>query len=163
VLAVVVYTVPSTIIVTKKLAATPTQWIRERGDFVRQWTALEDFVLYVVESDDFRDWNPVFLDFAKRRGFNVTTRRLERHPGYLTRLNRRYGRKGGRFLVFCHPEAAPPLGPRLESAGARLLEASRLGRLYQSQGTLPLKSAVPRHHHPGASFFREVTPLRASP
>jgi hypothetical protein len=132
--AVAFYTVLSSIAMTKSLAATPTEWIRERGDFVRASTEPGDFVLYVIESDDFRDWNPVFLYFAKRTGHNVTTRRIERHPGYLVRLKRRYGREDGRLLVFCPPEASLRLGPILESAGARLLEASPLGRLYQLSG-----------------------------
>jgi hypothetical protein len=125
------YTIVSGTTGMRELAATPTEWIRERGDFIRRSTSPNDFVLYLVESEDFADWNPVFLYFAQRHGYNVTTRRMERHPSILARLEARYGHAGKRFLVFCPPGAAPRVAPLLEASGARLLEASSSGSLYQ--------------------------------
>jgi len=43
-------------------------------------------VLYLVDTDDFTDWNPVFLYFAKRDGYNVTRERFVRHPEVLARI-----------------------------------------------------------------------------
>jgi hypothetical protein len=125
------YTIVSSTTAMQDLAATPTEWIRVSGEFIRRTTAPEDFVVYLVESQDFRDWNPVFLYFAQRRGYNVTTRRIERHPSILARLEARYGSSSGRFVVFCPARAAPRLGPLLESQGARLLEAGPSGWLYR--------------------------------
>lgn len=73
----------------------------------------------------------MFLYFAQRHRYNVTTRRIERHPSILSRLEARYARTDGRFVVFCPPKAAPRLAPLVESAGGRLIEASSLGSLYQ--------------------------------
>ena len=125
------YTVVASTIARQDLAATPTEWIRVSGEFIRRSTAPKDFVVYLVESQDFRDWNPVFLYFAQRRGYNVTTRRIERHPSILSRLEARYGSSSGRFVVFCPARAAPRLAPLLESQGARLVEAGPSGWLYR--------------------------------
>jgi hypothetical protein len=127
------YTVVASTTAMQDLAATPTEWIRVSGEFIRRTTAPEDFVVYLVESQDFRDWNPVFLYFAQRRGYNVTTRRIERHPSILARLEARYGSSSGRFVVFCPARAAPRLAPLLESQGARLVEAGPSGWLYRMQ------------------------------
>jgi len=125
------YTVVASTTAMQDLAATPTEWIRVSGEFIRRSTAPKDFVVYLVESQDFRDWNPVFLYFAQRRGYNVTTRRIERHPSILSRLEARYGSSSGRFVVFCPARAAPRLAPLLESQGARLVEAGPSGWLYR--------------------------------
>ncbi len=128
---VAVYTVVASTTAMHDLAATPTEWIRESGEFIHRTTAPDDFVVYLVESEDFRDWNPVFLYFAHRRGYNVTTRRIERHPSILSRLEGRYGSSGRRFLVFCPVRAAPRLAPLIESEGARLVDAGPSGWLYR--------------------------------
>ena len=117
------------------LAATPTEWIRVSGEFILRSTAPDDFVVYLVESQDFRDWNPVFLYFAQRRGYNVTTRRIERHPSILSHLEARYGSSSGRFVVFCPAKAAPRLAPLIESQGARLVEAGPSGWLYRMKAS----------------------------
>jgi hypothetical protein len=128
---VAVYTVAASTPAIHDLAATPTEWIRTSGEFIRRSTAPDDFVVYLVESEDFRDWNPVFLYFAHRRGYNVTTRRMERHPSILGRLEARYRSSRGRFLVFCPARAAPRIALLLESRGARLVEAGPSGWLYR--------------------------------
>ncbi len=125
------YTVVASTIAMQDLAATPTEWIRLSGEFIRRSTAPDDFVVYMVESQDFRDWNPVFLYFAQRRGYNVTTRRIEKHPSILSRLEARFGSSSGRFLVFCPASAVPRLAPLIESQGARLVEAGPSGWLYR--------------------------------
>jgi len=125
------YTVVASTIARQDLAATPTEWIRVSGEFIRRSTASDDFVVYLVESQDFRDWNPAFLYFAQRRGYNVTTRRIERHPSILSRLKARCGSSSGHFVVFCPARAAPRLAPLLESQGARLVEAGPSGWLYR--------------------------------
>jgi hypothetical protein len=125
------YTAVASTKAMRDLAATPTEWIRASGEFIHRSTTPDDFVVYLVESQDFRDWNPVFLYFAQRRGYNVTTRRIERRPSILARLEARYASSTGRFVVFCPARAAPRLAPLIESQGARLVEAGPSGWLYQ--------------------------------
>jgi hypothetical protein len=112
------------------LASTPTEWIRAEGAFIRDSTREDDFVVYLVESEDFEDWNPVFLYFAKRQGYNVTSRRFARRPEILASIEKRHHRGAGRFLFFCPAPATARFEPILESRGARLLEAGPAGRLY---------------------------------
>jgi hypothetical protein len=114
----------------KLLETTPTEEIRTSGEWVRDRTSPGDFVIYVVESEDLRDWNPVFLYFAKRFGENVTTRRIEHHRDTLPRLERRFS-NAGRLLVFCPRAVEPRLAPLIESAGGELFEAGTPGRLYR--------------------------------
>jgi hypothetical protein len=128
--AVAGFTLAASTAAAREMAETPTEWIQKSGEFIRRSTAPEDFVVYVVESRDFQDWNPVFLYFAQRRGYNLTTRRLERRPAVLLRLRARYGPSSRRFVVFC-PSSATRLAPLLESLGAWLLEAGPSGWLYR--------------------------------
>jgi len=92
-------------------------------------------------SQDFRDWNPAFLYFAHRRGYNVTTRRIERHPSIFARLEARYSPSSDRFVVFCPASAAPRLAPLIESQGARLVEAGPSGWLYRMNAASGRRSA----------------------
>jgi len=128
------FTLVTSTTAARELADTPTERIRLSGEFIRRSTSPDDFVVYLVESRDFRDWNPVFLYFAQRRGYNVTTRRVERHPAVLARLHARYGPSSRRFVVFCPSGAGTRLATLVESQGARLLEADPSGRLYQITG-----------------------------
>jgi hypothetical protein len=112
------------------LETTPTAEIRTSGEWIRDRTSPDDFVIYVVESEDLRDWNPVFLYFAKRFGYNVTTRRLEHHRETLPRLERRFA-TAGRLLVFCPRAVEPRLAPLIESAKGDLFDAGAPGRLYR--------------------------------
>ena len=119
---------------------TKRRWVRCRNTVLASGNkacrgAPDDFVVYLVESQDFRDWNPVFLYFAQRRGYNVTTRRIERHPSILSPLEARYGSSSGRFVVFCPAKAAPRLAPLIESQGARLVEAGPSGWLYRMKAS----------------------------
>jgi hypothetical protein len=107
-----------------------TDEIRASGEWIRDRTAPGDFVIYLVESEDLRDWNPVFLYFAKRFGFNLTTRRLEHHRDTLDRLERRFADENS-LLVFCPRAAEPRLAALIEAAGGELFEAGRPGRLYR--------------------------------
>jgi hypothetical protein len=118
------------IVSLKLLETTPTEEIRTSGEWIRDRTSAGDFVIYVVESEDLRDWNPVFLYFAKRFGYNVTTRRLEHHRETLPRLEGRFS-DAERLLVFCPRSAEPRLSPLIESAGGELFEAGAPGRLYR--------------------------------
>jgi hypothetical protein len=125
------YTVFASSRALARLSSTPTEWIRAEGEFIRDATRVDDFVVYLMESEDFEDWNPVFLYFAKRQGYNVTTRRFARRPEILAAIEKRHHRGPGRFLFFCPAGVTARFEPILESLAARLLEAGPAGRLYE--------------------------------
>jgi hypothetical protein len=130
------YTVFASSRALEALASTPTEWIRAEGEFIRDSTREDDFVVYLMESEDFEDWNPVFLYFAKRQGYNLTTRRFARRPEILAAIEERHHRGPGRFLFFCPAGVTARFEPILESLAARLLEAGPAGRLYEvAQGS----------------------------
>jgi hypothetical protein len=124
------YTVFASSRALERLSSTPTEWIRAEGEFIRDATREDDFVVYLMQSEDFEDWNPVFLYFAKRHGYNVTTRRFARRPEILASIAARHHRGAGRFLFFCPSGVTARFEPILEAQGARLMEAGPPGRLY---------------------------------
>lgn len=112
----------------EELSSTPTDWIERNGDWIREKTAPTDFVVYVLDTEDRRDWNPVFLYFAKRDGYNLPRKRVGRRV--LSRVQRRFGEDYARCLVFCPSGLTSTLEPRLVEAGALLYEAGPPGSLY---------------------------------
>ena len=109
----------------------PTEWIAENGRFIQEVTRPDDFVVYLLDTDDGRDWNPVFLYFAQRDGYNLTRARFGRRPRVLEGVRARYGPEYGRVLVFCPAALSSKLAPQIEALGATLFAAASPGLIYE--------------------------------
>ena len=83
-----------------------------------------DFVLWVVGGDE-DNWNPAFLYFAKRDGYNLNRRHLE--AATIAALYHRFAAPNRRVLLFCSDREE---AERVESMGARPLVADKARRLY---------------------------------
>jgi hypothetical protein len=112
-----------------ELTETPTEWIASNGTWIQEHSQAGDFVVYILETRDFEDWNPVFLYFAKRDGYNLPMRRVK--PRVLANLYTRYAPHYARFLIFCPASLHDTLWKRLESLDATLFEAGPNGILYR--------------------------------
>ncbi len=113
----------------REAASTPTDWIQRNGDWIRERTSADDFVVYVLDTADRRDWNPVFLYFAKRDGYNLSHKRV--NTRVLSSVLARFGPRYRRVLLFCPVELRPELKSRLGAAGAVLIDAGPAGYLYR--------------------------------
>ena len=111
--------------------ATPTEWIAQQGRFIREETQPDDFVVYLLDTDDGRDWNPVFLYFADRDGYNLTRARFGRRPQVLEGIRARFAPEYARVLVFCPAAMSPKFTERLEALGGQLYAAAPAGFLYE--------------------------------
>jgi hypothetical protein len=111
--------------------ATPTEWIAEQGRFIREETQPDDFVIYLLDADDGRDWNPVFLYFADRDGYNLTRARFGRRPQVLEGIRARFAPEYARVLVFCPAAMSPKFTEQLEALGGKLYAAGPAGFLYE--------------------------------
>lgn len=109
----------------------PTEWIAEQGRFIREETRPEDFVVYLLDTDDGRDWNPVFLYFAGRDGYNLTRARFGRRPQVLEGIRARFAPEYARVLVYCPAAMSPKYTERLEALGGKLYAAAPAGFLYE--------------------------------
>jgi hypothetical protein len=116
-----------------ELAAPTIDEIAARGESIRAWTDPADFVVYLVDSEP-EDWNPAYLYFAKRDGYNVP--RSDFSAATLTRVHLRYGRRYQRVFVAC-PTRPRILSLRLEGWGLPLAAAGASGRLYQMTAPSP--------------------------
>jgi hypothetical protein len=74
-----------------------TKGLQVAGSWIRDRTDPGDFVVYVV--DDHENWNPAYLYFAKRDGFNLHLHGLSRKA--LGQLRSKFSPGHGRFFVFC--------------------------------------------------------------
>jgi hypothetical protein len=111
--------------------ANPTAWIAEQGRFIREETQPDDFVVYLLDTDDGRDWNPLFLYEAHRDGYNLTRARFGRRPQVLEGIRARFAPEYARVLVFCPAAMSPKFTERLASLGAKLYAAAPAGFLYE--------------------------------
>jgi hypothetical protein len=109
----------------------PTEWIAEQGRFIREEARPDDFVIYLLDTDDGRDWNPVFLYFAGRDGYNLTRARFGRRPDVLEGIRARFAPEYARVLVFCPAAMSPKFTERLEALGGKLYAAAPAGFLYE--------------------------------
>jgi hypothetical protein len=112
-----------------ELTETPTQWIAANGEWIQYHTTPDDFVIYILDTVDPTDWNPVFLYFAKRDGYNLTRRKVKNRN--LAEIVQRFSSCYKRILVFCSMDLHERMAPRLELAGAELREVGPRGMLYQ--------------------------------
>jgi hypothetical protein len=116
----------------EELAASTVEEIAARGEAIQGWTGPRDFVVYVVDSEP-EDWNPSFLYFAKRDGYNLP--RPDFSAETLNRIYQDYARRYPRLFVAC-PARPRVLFRRLEDWGLRLAAAGPSGRLYRMERPL---------------------------
>lgn len=126
----------------REMASTPTDWIQRSGNFIRENTSPDDFVVYLLDTEDRRDWNPVFLYFAKRDGYNLSRKRVVRRV--LQGIERRFGERYRNVYVFCPEGLWRELRDRLLEGGAELREAGKPGFLYR----------LDRRNRPGSTSSR---------
>ncbi len=116
-----------------ELTAPTVDEIAARGEAIRGWTDPADFVIYLVDSEP-EDWNPSYLYFAQRDGYNVP--RSDFSAGTLMRVYRSYERRYRRVFVAC-PARPRILSLRLEGWGLPLAAAGASGRLYRMEEAAP--------------------------
>ncbi|HXB55492.1 MAG TPA: hypothetical protein VN461_11950 [Vicinamibacteria bacterium] len=116
-----------------ELTAPTIDEIAARGEAIREWTDPADFVIYLVDSEP-EDWNPSYLYFAKRDGYNVP--RSDFSATTLMSVYRSYERRYRRVFVAC-PARPRILSLRLEGWGLPLAAAGASGRLYRMQDPPP--------------------------
>ena len=107
--------------------------VAARGEAIREWTDPADFVIYLVDSEP-EDWNPSYLYFAKRDGYNVP--RSDFSAATLVSVYRSYERRYRRVFVAC-PTRPRILSLRLEGWGFPLAAAGASGRLYRMEEPPP--------------------------
>ena len=118
---------------------TSTQRLVAAGDWLRERTTPDDFVAYVVA--DTENWNPAYLYFAKRDGYNLHVVELPSLP----RLQLRYSASHRRFLVFS-PDDCPHahlVTNWLLQHRARILDQGPQGTLYWLEKRRPAGAADP--------------------
>jgi hypothetical protein len=133
VVGVAVVTWPYSRVGYGELTAPTIDEIAARGEAIRAWTGPADFVVYLVDSEP-EDWNPSYLYFAKRDGYNVP--RSDFSAATLTRVHLSYARRYQHFFVAC-PRRPRILSLRLEGWGLPLAAAGPSGRLYRMQEPPP--------------------------
>jgi Dolichyl-phosphate-mannose-protein mannosyltransferase len=126
----------------RDVASTPTDWIERNGEWIQERTSADDFVVYVLDTADRRDWNPVFLYFAKRDGYNLSHKRVS--PRVLSSIRARFGTKYRRIVLFCPLKLRNELRSRLESAGAAPVDVGPPGYLYRLDGEVGVPSPTAR-------------------
>jgi hypothetical protein len=116
-----------------ELTAPTIEEIAARGEAIREWTTPADFVVYLVDSEP-EDWNPAYLYFAKRDGYNIP--RSDFSAATLMRVYRSYEPRYRRVFVAC-PTRPRILCLRLEGWGLPLAAAGFSGRLYRMEEPTP--------------------------
>ena len=105
--------------------STPLPWIESRGRWIQERTDPRDFVVYVVTGDE-GNWNPEYLYFAKRDGYNLWRGRLTRQD--LATLYVRFAATHRALYVF---SADAEADAALDALGAPEVAADRRRRLYR--------------------------------
>jgi hypothetical protein len=94
------------------------------GDFIRQNTSPDTFVLFVISQED---WNPAFLYFAKREGYNLGVDNLSLSSSLLRETVERFGKSYPRISLFVPRDlfgvvggvvVLPPYADSISDAGA---------------------------------------------
>jgi hypothetical protein len=106
-----------------------------RGEWVQKRSSPDDFVIWVVGGDD-DNWNPAFLYFAKRDGYNLNRSHLERAT--LRALYERFAGRG-RVLLFSSDRTEDE---QIESLGAHPVAADKARRLYLVEPSWLASTAV---------------------
>ena len=100
-------------------------WLESRGEWIQGLTDPRDFVVYVVATEE-GNWNPEYLYFARRDGYNLWRGRLTRHD--LAALYVRFAGSYRRLFVFSADEEADVA---LDALGAPAVAMDRRRRLYR--------------------------------
>jgi hypothetical protein len=93
--------------------------IRSRGEWIRDHTLPGDYVVYVFEGTA-DDWNPSYLYFARRDGYNLPS--SEATPARVAEVA---GQARGRFPRVLAFTARPDVERALSEAGAQALASDR--------------------------------------
>jgi hypothetical protein len=100
-------------------------WHESRGNWIQRLTDPRDFVVYVVTEAE-GNWNPEYLYFARRDGYNLWRGRLTRHD--LAGLYVRFAGSYSRLFIF---SADAESDVALDALGAPAVAAERRRRLYR--------------------------------
>jgi hypothetical protein len=99
--------------------------IRNRGEWIREHTNPDDYVIYVFEGTT-DDWNPAYLYFARRTGYDLP--RSEATPARLAEVGAQAPRRFRRVLVFT---SQLELRFALASLGAQSVASDRRHDLFR--------------------------------
>jgi hypothetical protein len=100
-------------------------WLESRGKWIQGLTDPRDFVVYVVSTEE-GNWNPEYLYFARRDGYNLWRGRLTRHD--LAGLYVRFAGSYRRLFIFSADEESDVA---LDALGAPAVAMDRRRRLYR--------------------------------
>lgn len=98
------------------------------GEWLQSQTTKTDFIIYVHPMEKLA-WNPAFLYFAKRDGFNLVPSQLNR--SFIEDIARKYRGPYDRILVYCAPINNPAICQGIQNMGFEILNSSRLGILFK--------------------------------
>jgi len=110
-----------------RLSAISPRQVMAEGAWLRSRTSADDFVVYVHRSENL-SWNPAYLYFAKREGFNLVATAISR-PG-LQEIASRFGPSYRRVLVFCPAFVGQEPRRALDALGLEAEGESGEGKLY---------------------------------
>jgi len=111
----------------RAMSVPATAEMAEAGDWIRLETHPDDFVFYLVGSEEV-DWLPAFLYFAKREGYNLAYTGFDANT--LLKVSRKPGVSGRRLLVFCPESLEPVVAKQLRALSTPLEVAPGIGGVY---------------------------------
>jgi hypothetical protein len=97
------------------------------GDWIQGRTGPRDFVVYVV--DDHENWNPAYLYFAKRDGFNIHLHSLSHRS--LAGIRAAFFAGHARLFVFCPEPFLRTCAGRLKVSSPGFAPSEDPGSLYE--------------------------------
>jgi len=108
-----------------KTMSTALPWLEARGHFIQGLTDPRDFVVYAVDGQE-DNWNPEYLYFARRDGYNLWRGRLNRDA-----LGGLYVAFAGRYRRLFVFSASAEADAALDALGAPAVATDRRRRLYR--------------------------------
>jgi hypothetical protein len=140
-------------------------WLESRGQWIQGLTDPNDFIVYVVAPGQ-GNWNPEYLYFAQREGYNLGQDRLT--PDALAAVYVRFAASYRRLLIFCVDDSS---NEKLKSLGAPVVATDRRRRLYRLEPRWiwphaageSAMSAGAAHQHTESPALRVHPPQRDPP
>jgi hypothetical protein len=112
----------------QRLSSTSAAPVMAAGAWLRTQTDPADFVVFVHRSENL-SWNPAYLYFAKREGYNLVASRISRPA--LDDVTRRFGAHYERLFVFAPAFAGAEPVRALDALGLPVAAEGPAGRLYR--------------------------------